>query len=211
MAQTPAVTGDASASAAVAEPSGGEKQLSRPQHSLWLLHQAKPANLPAYNVRCAHRFRGALDADRLEAAIQTVINRHEPLRTVFLERDGIPVQDVSSELRFTLLRSDFSALPHSEREARWRMQLDTEGRRVFDLRSLPLFTFQLVRLLPDEHVLLVNAHHLIADAWSAGLLLREVATAYTGGANVGLPAGKNNYRFADYVLDQRRRLEGEKG
>jgi hypothetical protein len=148
LAQTPAVTGDAPASAAVAEPAGGENQLSRPQHSLWLLHQAKPANLPAYNVRCARRFRGALDADRLEAAIQTVINRHEPLRTVFLERDGIPVQDLSSELRFTLLRSDFSALPHSEREARWRMQLDTEGRRVFDLCSLPLFTFQLVRLLP---------------------------------------------------------------
>jgi amino acid adenylation domain-containing protein len=208
--QTRAIAGDAPASAADAKPASGESQLSYPQHSLWLLNQAKPASLPAYNVRCARRFRGALDADRLEAAIQTVINRHEPSRTVFLERDGIPVQGVSSEFRFTLLRSDFSALPRSEREARWRMQLDIEGRRVFDLRSLPLFTFQLVRLLPDEHVLLVNAHHLICDAWSAGLLLREVATAYTGSANVDLPPGKNNYRFADHVLDQRRRLEGER-
>src|SRR5208283_5365971 len=124
-------------------------------------------------------FRGALDADRLEDAVRTVIQRHDPLRTAFLERGGVPVQVVSGELSFELPRSDFSSLPPVDGEARWRTQLEAEGRRAFDLRCPPLFTFQLVRLLAHEHLLLLNAHHLIADAWSAGLLLREIATAYS--------------------------------
>jgi amino acid adenylation domain-containing protein len=202
--------GNGPARAAVTTLEYHEGPLSYSQHSLWLLHQAEPASLPAYNVRCARRFLGALDADRLEAAVQTVVQRHEPLRTVFVERGGVPVQVVAVELGFKLLRSDFSALPPGDREARWRAQLDIEGRRIFDLRSLPLFTFHLVRLLEHEHVVLLNAHHLIADAWSAGLLLREIASAYSEPAEARLPAAaERRYRYADYVLDQRQRLDGE--
>jgi amino acid adenylation domain-containing protein len=201
--------GNSRALAAVTQPACDESPLSYSQHSLWLLHQAEPASLPAYNVRCARRFRGALDADRLEAAVRTVILRHEPLRTAFVERAGVPVQEVSGELSFKIQRSDFSTLSPDDREARWRAQLDIEGRRVFDLCSPPLFTFHLVRLLPHEHVILLNAHHLIADAWSAGLLLREIAYVYSDRAEAHRPpAREKRYRYADYVLEQRRSLDG---
>jgi amino acid adenylation domain-containing protein len=204
------VVADAPASAVIAELTNGESWLSYSQHSLWLLHQAEPASLPAYNVRCARRFRGTLDVDRLEAAVRTVVHRHDPLRTAFLEREGVPVQVISEKLEFSVSRSDFSVFTQAEREALWRNRLDLEGRRVFDLHSPPLFTFHLVRLHADETVLLLNAHHLIADAWSAGLFLREIAAAYVERAGGLQPTGETKYRFAKHVLDQRRRLEGER-
>jgi amino acid adenylation domain-containing protein len=201
---------DGPARTVAAEPVPGEGPLSYAQQSLWLLHQAEPASLPAYNVRCARRLHGVLDVDRLEAAVRAVIHRHEPLRTAFVDRGGVAVQVVRPELNFTLPFHDLSGLDPAEQEVRCSAQLDVEGRRAFDLRTSPLFTFHLFRLAADDHVLLLNAHHLIADAWSAGLLLREIATAYADVTEMCAPvAGRTGYRFANHVLDGHRRLQGK--
>ena len=166
----------------------GEFPLSHAQHGLWILHQAEPASLAAYNVRAARRFRGSLDTRRLENAVRRVIRRHDPLRTIFLNRDGTPIQRVLDHVEFTLTCE----------EVDWRAELNREGERVFDITVPPLFALRLFRLTDGEHVLVLNAHHLIADAWSAGLLLREIAEVYGG---VG-PDGPVSFRFADYVHDQ---------
>jgi len=169
--------------------------LSPAQRSLWLLHQGEPASLPAYNIRAARRFRGPLDADRLQRALAAVVARHEPLRAAFYDRDGEPWQRIAPVVPVRIARTDVSHLPANEREAAWQERLAAEGRRAFDLRQAPLFAVELVRLAPDEHVLLLNAHHLIADAWSAGLLLRELAAGYAATEPTPPPA----FRFSDHV------------
>ena len=190
----------------VAAPHDEIAPLSLAQRSLWLLHQGEPASLPAYNIRAARRFRGALDAARLERSLAAVVARHEPLRTAFYEREGEPWQRIAAAVPVRIQKTDVSALPTAvAREAAWQARLDAEGRRAFDLRTAPLFAVELVRLAPDEHVLLLNAHHLIADAWSAGLILRELAEGYAKLATAGeLSLAEPVYRFSDYVQAQQR-------
>lgn len=174
-----------------------EYPLSYSQFGLWLLHQADPLSLPAYNVRAARRFRGNLDCARLEDAVRKLIQRHDPLRTIFLNREGTPSQRVLQAVDFTLTVEDLSG-------DRWPAELDREGRRVFDIGTPPLFALRLFCVGTGDHVLVLTAHHLIADAWSAGLLLREIAGAYAGGEpDVRSP----DFRFSHYVHDQRARLE----
>ena len=185
--------------AAVAHVQEAEFPLSHSQHGLWLLHQLDPASLPAYNVRAARRFCGVLDVQRLEAAIARLIQRHDTLRTAFFQRDGLPMQRVVPEIAFKLIPEQLSALSAKEQEALWRGQLDDEGKRVFEIGTAPLFVLRLFALSADKHVLIFNAHHLIADAWSAGLLLREIADSYAGGNSLVQPLA---YRYADYVRAQ---------
>ena len=175
------------------------------QRSLWLLHQGEPASRPAYNIRAARRFRGPLDARRLERALAAIVARHEPLRTSFYDRDGEPWQRIAPAVPVRIARTDVSDLTPEARETAWQARLAAEGGRAFDLRTAPLFAVELVRLSPEEHVLLLNAHHLIADAWSAGLLLRELATAYAAlAAGSEVPASPAAFRFSDHVQAQRR-------
>jgi amino acid adenylation domain-containing protein/non-ribosomal peptide synthase protein (TIGR01720 family) len=179
-----------------------EFPLSYSQQGLWLLHQAEPASLPAYNVRAARRFRGNLDVAALEQAVQRLIRRHDPLRTVFLNRDGTPTQRVLPEVAFVVNCEDLTTLLVAQREERWKAELNSEGKRIFDIGVPPLFALRLFRLTADEHILILNAHHLIADAWSAGLLLREIAEAYSSG---DAQDRRDSYRYSDYIQDQRQR------
>ena len=182
--------------------------LSPAQRSLWLLHQGEPASLPAYNIRAARRFHGPLDAERLTRALSAVVARHEPLRTSFHDRGGEPWQRIAPEVSVQIARTDISHLPAEAKEADWQARLAAEGGRAFDLRTAPLFSVDLVRLSRTEHVLILNAHHLVADAWSAGLLLRELASAYAASE---IPQPTRTFHFSDHVQVQRRAAEVESG
>ncbi len=195
--------------ALLAAPHGEFSLLSSSQRSLWLLHQADPETLPAYTVRAARRLRGRLHRDHFEAALRVLVARHDPLRTAFDHHEGEPWQQVLPAVPVALGEHDVSALPPAEREAAWRALLAEEGRRAFDVTAAPLFTVHLVALAPEEHVLLLNAHHLIADAWSAGLLLREWAELYAELVAGGVPAADlPAYRFDDYVMARRQAESG---
>ena len=195
--------------ALLAAPHGEFSPLSSSQRSLWLLHQADPETLPAYTVRAARRLRGRLHRDHFEAALRVLVARHDPLRTAFDHHEGEPWLQVLPAVPVALGEHDVSALPPAEREAAWRALLAEEGRRAFDVTAAPLFTVHLVALAPEEHVLLLNAHHLIADAWSAGLLLREWAELYAELVAGGVPAADlPAYRFDDYVMARRQAESG---
>jgi amino acid adenylation domain-containing protein len=183
--------------------------LSSSQRSLWLLHQADPETLPAYNLRAARRLRGRLHRDHFKAALRSLVARHDPLRTAFDYHEEESWQHVMPSVPVAITEHDLSARPPAEREAAWRALLAEEGRRLFDLTAAPLFTVHLLALAPDEHVLLLNAHHLIADAWSAGLLLREWAEIYAELVAGGTPSSDPPaYRFNEYVIDRRRAETG---
>lgn len=176
--------------------------LSFAQERLWFIHQLEPES-PAYNVPAAVSIRGELDIDLLERAYNAVIARHETLRTIFPARDGVAEQRILDRLDFRLNRIDVSGEETRRvRRDKARLILQAEARRPFDLATGPLVRGTIVILSPEEHLLLLNMHHIISDAWSMGVLVREIGMAMDGVELPGLPI-----QFVDYSVWQRTWLE----
>jgi amino acid adenylation domain-containing protein len=169
---------DAPAAVSIARREGdGPAPASFAQRRLWFVDRLEPGS-PAYNVPVAWRLSGALRVDALEAALTALVERHEPLRTTFREMNGEPVQRVLPTAPVELALHDLSALPAGAREAEARRLASAEARRPFDLAAGPLFRAGLLRLAATEHVLLLTQHHVVSDAWSLGVLFRELAALY---------------------------------
>jgi len=185
-----------------AQRSGGIHQLSLIQRSLWFLHRMDPASLPAYNIRKAFVLEGLLDVERWTEAFRAVVARHETLRSSFEEVDEHPVARIARLLPANVDVIDLTELEPQQQDADVQRRLDGEGRFVFDLAMSPLFHAQLLRIRSERSVFLLNAHHLVADAWSAGVILREMVAVYEG-----RPLAAPDYTYSDYVQWQRRRVE----
>ena len=178
--------------------------LSYAQQRLWFLHRLDPASA-TYHSPAAFRLSGPLDVAALEAAFTDVVARHESLRTVFPDVDGVPAQ--------AILDPEHARVPlivHEAAAAALPSQLTAAASVPFDLAAdLPLRA-HLYRESPDAHVLLVVMHHIVADGWSMAPFWRGVATAYrarTQGAMPTLP--ELPVQYADYSLWQRTILGGE--
>ncbi|MFJ9648260.1 amino acid adenylation domain-containing protein [Streptomyces sp. NPDC101206] len=175
--------------------------LSFAQRRLWFLHRlAGPG--AAYNIPLALRLSGDLDRGALESALADVVARHEALRTVFGEVDGVPCQrvlPVSGE-PFTLAvtRTDGEGLAGLlARGARYRFDLAVER---------PVHA-ELFAVGAGEHVLLLVVHHIAADGWSVAVLTRDLATAYAARCGGGSPSWQAPaVQYADYALWQRQLL-----
>ncbi|MFJ2787292.1 MULTISPECIES: amino acid adenylation domain-containing protein [unclassified Streptomyces] len=170
--------------------------LSYQQEGLWFLHQLDPAS-PVYNVPLALRLRGRLDTERLSRALGLLVARHESLRTRFVAVDGVPVQvtdPAPASWPLTVTPTHPDAVPEA---------LAGAATRPFDLAADRLLRTELLRLGPTEHVLVLCTHHIIADGWSAGVLLDELATLYTD-PDGSLPA--LDIQPADHAVWQRARL-----
>ncbi|MES1242897.1 MAG: amino acid adenylation domain-containing protein, partial [Acidobacteriota bacterium] len=171
--------------------------LSYAQHRLWFLERlgTRPGT---YNVPVAFRLRGELDVPALRSALAELARRHETLRTTFPLRDGEPVQAVAGPTPVPMPLIDLSGI--DEREA-WRLGRE-EASAPFDLEAGPLLRTRLIRLAPDDHLWLVNLHHIVTDGWSRGVFVREVSRLYAGESLPGLPV-----QYADYSAWQRQWLE----
>ncbi|WP_433223095.1 amino acid adenylation domain-containing protein [Dactylosporangium sp. CS-047395] len=175
-------------------PAGTVPPLSFAQERLWFMEQYAPGNR-AYLVPVARRIRRAIDADRLAAALRTVVGRHEALRTRFPARDdGVPTLEVDEEPAVAL------DVVEVDGEDAARVAVEALHARGFDLaREQPLRAV-LVRLAPDDAILALTVHHIAIDGWSVPLLLGELMTAYDGGALPDLPV-----QYGDYAAWQRDR------
>ena len=101
-------------------------------------------------------------------------------------------------------------MPQAEREARAHQIIDTEARQPFDLEAGPLLRAQLLRLAAEEHLLLLNLHHIASDGWSMGVLLRELSSVYTAFVSGHAPdLPELPIQYADYAVWQREWLQGE--
>ncbi|MDB4957889.1 MAG: non-ribosomal peptide synthetase [Myxococcales bacterium] len=192
-------------------PRDGELPLSFAQQRMWFLHRLAPSS-PAYHVPIERRLRGSLAVEAVRRAFETVVRRHEPLRTVFVPRAGVPVQRIlDAPERWELPIDDVSALAHDAREAEVARIVREHADQPFDLAAGPLLRTRVIRIAPDDHVLLVTLHHIVSDAWSMGVLWHEIAElyrAYTSGVPARLPALAIQY--ADLAAWQRRQLAGER-
>ncbi len=172
------------------------------QQSLWLQHQLDP-DRPTYHVVSVVGVRGVLDAAVLEKALNTVVERHEALRTVFALADGAPVQVIAPGEPVTV-RVVEVAPDGVEAEVR------EEGRRPFDLRNGPLLRCTLLRLAADHHIVVLALHHIVTDGVSSRILFAELSAAYEAhreGREPELP--ELPIQYADFAVWQRGRLRGE--
>jgi amino acid adenylation domain-containing protein len=190
-------------------PRDGELPLSFAQQRLWFLHQLDPDS-PAYNISGAVRLRGQLNVPALESCLNEVARRHEVLRTTFAEVEGESSQVIAPDLTLRLLPMDLSGLPEDEREAEARRLANEETKVPFDLSQGPLFRVTLLRLSEEEHVLVYTMHHIVSDAWSRSVLVKEVVTLYEAFVNEKpSPLPELPVQYADYAMWQREWLKGD--
>ncbi len=183
--------------------------LSFAQQRLWFLDQLEP-DVAVYNVPVAVRMTGTLNIAALEQTFSEVVRRHEALRTTFAALDGIPTQVINEARALRMPVVDLSHLAEMERDSEAHRLITAEAQQPFDLARGPLLRLSLVRLGPEEHVLLCTMHHIVSDAWSMGVLVKEIKTLYTAYVEgQPSPLAELAIQYADYAEWQRKWLQGE--
>jgi len=188
--------------------------LSFAQQRLWFLNRLDPQS-PAYNIPAAVYLVGRLDPGALARAYRMVLDRHEDLRTHFhTSPDGAPFATIASESAQPLPLIDLSALPPATAEELAQALVPAVSLVPFDIGKDSLLRLFLLRLAPEDHVLLLVIHHIVADVWSIGVFFRDVGACYDAvmatrsGRAGGEPAlPPLALQYADYVLWQRQQLE----
>ena len=137
--------------------------LSLAQRQIWYQEVVSSDNT-AYNIPIALRLVGKLDKLALKKSVRKIIERHEVLRTRFAVEDGTPVQLIHGEQKFDL-EEKILEFPAYGAEESIKKILETESQRPFDLVKEPLMRVILFQISKEEHILLVNLHHIIADGW----------------------------------------------
>jgi non-ribosomal peptide synthetase component F/thioesterase domain-containing protein/acyl carrier protein len=159
-----------------AEP-GSDFPCSVAQERFWLLDRLDPGS-SSYNVAVRWRLEGRVLIDVLQASWLKIIERHEILRTVFLEIDGAPVQRAMPHIPFRLNEIDLGALsPDLQKTEGDRIGI-IEARAPFDLSTGPMIRVTLLRLSPTESIILVTTHQIVSDGWSIGVMAREMGVIY---------------------------------
>ncbi|MUG92150.1 amino acid adenylation domain-containing protein [Scytonema sp. UIC 10036] len=183
--------------------------LSFAQQRLWFLDQLEPGN-PFYNIPAAIKLTGLLNVTVLHQSICEVVRRHEALRTTFTSITGKPVQVIQQATKVKLPIIDILELPESEREAQVTKLIEEEAQQPFDLVEGPLLRVKLLRLAEEEHLFLLTMHHIVADGWSIGILIQEIATLYET-FSVGNPSllPELTIQYPDFAVWQRQWLQGE--
>jgi amino acid adenylation domain-containing protein/FkbH-like protein len=178
------------------------------QQRLWYLDQLEPGT-STYNIPWTLRLTGPLNRAALERSFNALLERHETLRTSFTSEDGLPWQHIHSQLQLALQFHDLSALPPEQREPEARALIAGEARTPFDLQRAPLLRSTLLRLEEQQHILLINIHHIVSDRWSMGAFAQQLALLYDAlleSREALLP--ELPVQYADFAVWQREWLRG---
>jgi amino acid adenylation domain-containing protein len=182
--------------------------LTYAQEVLWLLDRATPG-LTAYNSALARRVQGPLDLEALERALSKLVERHEALRTVF-ETRGESSAQVIHPAAVSLVVHDLSSLPAGARLNAAMVALRGVADSPFELSKEPGFRTAIARLANDDHILLLLTHHIVSDAWSYGVIFRDLSALYDAEVSDSqrelAPAA---LQFGDYAAWQRATLQGD--
>jgi amino acid adenylation domain-containing protein len=183
--------------------------LSFAQQRLWFIDQLDPGNT-TYNIPGGVRLEGRLNLQVLESAINEIVRRHEVLRTRIEVEEGKPIQVIDE---WKPQRLEIVYLTHLSPEKKedevWRLMKE-EAKTGFDLSRGPLLRVKALKLEEEEHILLYTMHHIVSDAGSMVVLMREVSALYEAISEGKIsPLPELKIQYADYACWQRRYLSGE--
>lgn len=182
--------------------------LSFSQQRLWFLDRLEPESV-AYNLIASIELRQELNFSIVERAIDEIVRRHEVLRTVFVEKDGVPAQVILPHMPIPVGRTDLKQTPADERWNQAREALAAETNFRFDLATGPLLRAHVLELGHCDHLILMTMHHVVSDAWSVAILRHEFLSLYTAfSLNEPSPLPNLKAQYADYAVWQRAWLVG---
>ncbi len=183
--------------------------LSFAQQRLWFLDRLMP-NHPFYNIPLALNLTGSIDTAALEQTFNEIVRRHEALRTKIVMQSGQPVQVIYPTLTIPLPVIDLQQLPPAEREIRAKQLTIEATQHPFNLSTEPLLRVKLLRLEQTRSILLLTLHHIVADGWSIGVLMNEIAALYPAFVNNRpSPLPELPIQYADFAHWQRQSLQGD--
>ena len=183
--------------------------LSFAQQRLWFMQQWEPESA-VYHEVVAICLSGPLHVEVLTQAVREIVRRHEVLRSTYPTIDGQAQQliDPSVHESLTIELIDLREVPEGEREAAARQRIEQEVQRPFHLEQEVPWRRLLLRLHQEEHIALTVMHHIITDAWSMEVFVRELTTLYAAfSAGKASPLPEIPLHYADYACWQRQRLE----
>lgn len=181
--------------------------VSHAQKRLWLMDQMHFDSV-AYNLPETLSIQGDLNLDALQSAFDALMQRHESLRTYFIDINGEPRQKVLPQHQVNMQYIDLSQQLNAETEA--ASYIDKDVHLAFDLSKAPLFRISVLKLREKQFLLVFNIHHIISDGWSLGVLTREwmqIYMAFIHKKSSPLPALAIQYK--DYASWQHHYLTTE--
>jgi hypothetical protein len=155
-------------------------------------------------IASAMHLRGRLHVDALQRSFAEVVRRHEALRTRIFVSDGVPFQKILRTVEWSLSIEDLTSSEEHDRPGAITRSLEDAILQPIEITADTLFAVKLLWLGTDEHVLIVTIEHIVSDAFSINVLMRELFTAYSQtilGRCFELPPIA--IQFSDYVLRQR--------
>jgi hypothetical protein len=173
------------------------------QQGLWVEAHLEPEGT-AYNIPVGLRLRGPLRCDVLERGLQAIVERHDSLRTTFELRGPVLLQNVSNASRFHLQIEDLSSCSETQIEMEANARAAATAAARLDLSRGPLFRAALLNLRPNDHILICTMHHIISDAWSTGIFIRELASNYEAlSRDIEYRPEAMPFQFGDFAIWQR--------
>ncbi|MBW4556585.1 MAG: amino acid adenylation domain-containing protein [Trichormus sp. ATA11-4-KO1] len=184
--------------------------LSFTQQGLWFINQLTP-NTSTYNIPIVISLQGQVNLTILQDSLNEIIKRHEVLRTSFTVVDGQPVQVINQAVPLTLAVEDLRVLAESDRNLTAQHLINELAQEPFDLSAPSLLRAQVLQLSDKNYHLIVTLHHTIADGWSIGVLLRELAALYEA-FSVGKlsPLPELPIQYRDFVNWQRQSINSQR-
>jgi amino acid adenylation domain-containing protein len=181
--------------------------LSYEQERLWFMDRLL-SNREIFHVPTALRMCGRIDIPALRRALAAAAERHEVLRTVFVETADGPAQVVLDQMEVPLAVQDVSMAPDPEADA-----LDLVANMIlepFDLRTGPLVRAGLYTVAPDVHLFVLVQHHIVSDYWSLGILLADLGRLYECALGLAGPPAPPSLHYADFAHWQRTTLVADR-
>ena len=180
--------------------------LSFAQESFWLQVKLDPSN-PFANLPFTLHFTGELDIPALERSFNELVHRQAALRTTF-DITAPPTQIIHPTMNLPLSVVDLRLLSRAEQQTAVQQLSQQEAQESFDLVQGPLVRTTLLRLLENQHILLITMHHLITDGTSMVIFLQELATVYQAfSQGQPSPLPELPMQYADFIVWQRQWLQ----
>jgi amino acid adenylation domain-containing protein len=184
--------------------------LSFAQQGLWFINQLTP-DTPTYNIPIVISLKGCVNLTVLQDSLNEIIRRHEVLRTSFTVVDEQPVQVINQAEPLNLIVEDLRELPERERDRTAQRLASEFAQQPFDLSAQSLLRAKILQLDDKKYHLIVTLHHIIADGWSIGVLIKELAALYEA-FSVGKlpPLSELPIQYRDFVNWQRKWIDCER-